>query len=221
MSKLRIIFGLIIICIVTLFTIDLVFVGGSHEVRRNLMEGLATELLGIAITVVFIEWYFERRRLKEAAVRAGWHILYEIDRAIWIWQEGNPWFSLSELRDATEQISKDDPLAQETLNTLVRLGHLAESGLLEEKNIISVAPHIRSALLSLEALVKYEGQHELTEQQIEKLKTCLLAAIDELGDVVDNAGEDSSFDRKRQDRSIEAQRSRFGSQYHGVAALRI
>lgn len=220
MPKLRIIFGLIIVCIVLYFTAELVFVGGSKEVRRNLMEGLATELLGIAITVVFIEWYFERRRLKEAAVRSAWHILYEIDRAVWIWQQGNPWFSLAELRDATAKIEQEDPIAPETLGTLVRLGHLAESGLLEEKNIVNIEPRIRIALMSLEALVKYEGQQTLSEDQIQELKTCLLSSIDQLERVVGNGKEESHFNRDKQNRSIQAQQLRFGSQYHGVAALR-
>lgn len=209
MSILRFSIGVIFIFLGLVLFTERLFNEDTKTVVNNILEGLVTEFIGIVITVVIIDRYFERRQKKDTARRLGLHILYEINRCIWIWQGGNPWFNLNELREITRGMVQEDPIAKETLHTLIRLGNMAKSLFNEEKDLIGVQPHLRRALECITSLADYNENSALSSAQFDMVKECLLSSISHLERVVGKSREESTFTRSEQDISIQTQRSRY------------
>ena len=103
-----------------------------------LLLNLAPELFGVAITVVLVDWLFERRQALDEMRRIAWEALLELDQVVYFWQGGSRVFYLEELLGLLGKVQEDDPIHYATRNLLLRLGSRAA-------NTLKTNPHIAHA----------------------------------------------------------------------------
>src|SRR6478735_2986631 len=77
----------------------------------DVLINLGSELIGIVITILFIEYLFELKEDNEEITKIAWEILHELDYAIWVWQGGEKRFNFDELNNIALQIRPTDPIA--------------------------------------------------------------------------------------------------------------
>lgn len=126
----------------------------SSPVASGVMLNLGTELIGIVLTVVFVEWLFEERKKRDDAKRLALQFLHEIDYAVWVWQGGRRQFSSTELQDLLLKAGLDDQIAMCTARLLMNLGEKAAQSLKYEEAAVRCSPRLSRGLRDLEPFVQ-------------------------------------------------------------------
>lgn len=148
---LRILIGLSLILVAFLAFLE---ARDPHFTGRlsDLLLNLATELVGIALTVVIIDYLLERRRMKEEVRRIARQALNELDHDVWVWQGGAREFDLAELMTLAANIGADDPLPAFTQNLFLVLGSRAGNTLRTQSDVIRLNSDLRIGLENLSHL---------------------------------------------------------------------
>jgi len=183
-----------------------------------LFLNMGSEILGIVVTVAFIDLYFAwRRRLRDARGLA-WRVLYELDHTVWVWQGGYPTFNFDELCAIAKGIDSEDTLAPCTAEALVRLGNMADSSLSIEKKLAGTIPHLEQGLEVLRELTRFRAvnpEQPLNPQQVLQVKNILLEAIEHLGEAIGQRVTHPQAYNIQRNRTAEAQELRlYGATYH-------
>jgi hypothetical protein len=118
----------------------------------TVLLNLATEIIGIGITVALVEWLFERRKNVDEAKKLAWRVLHNVDHAVWVWQGGNRDLAVDELLGLISAITDDDPILPFTGNLLMRIGSAAEIACRRERDVVSSNRNLEKALGHLEKL---------------------------------------------------------------------
>lgn len=167
----------------------------DHHDEPDLYLNIGSEILGIVITVAFIEFYFAWQRRRAEAKNLAWRILYELDHVVWLWQGGYPTFNFDELRGIVQGIKPTDTLVTTTLDSIVRLGNTAESARLVRGRLANLIPDLELALEGLAELAnreRFSSVQKLDEDDIAEIRERLLAAVGHLARAV---GENDESER--------------------------
>ena len=97
---------------------------------------LATEIMGIVLTVAIVDWFFERRRMATRARQMAWNALHGIEHAVWVWQGGPRQMETEEMLGLLSKVHDEDPLPDFTQNLLLGLGTRAKQGLKNDPQAI-------------------------------------------------------------------------------------
>ena len=118
----------------------------------DLFLNVSTELVGIALTVVVVDFLLERRRLKEEVRRVACEALNELDHHVWVWQGGAREFDLVELLALVDNIKENAPLPSFTQNLFLVLGSRASNTLRTRADVLRMSSDLRAGLESLSHL---------------------------------------------------------------------
>ena len=139
---------------------------GRHT-AADIELNLATELLGIALTVAVIEWFLERTRYQESAKKLAFRTLDELDHAVWVWQGGVRAFDTAELLASLDHVSTADPLPNFTQNLFIRIGSRAAHNLRVDPEVVGSSPALRQGLISLSQLSRMrDHSHPMGTKEI-------------------------------------------------------
>ncbi len=121
--------------------------------------GMASELSGVALTIVTVDYLAERARKKEDVESIVWEVLYDLDYAVWVWLGGVRAFDYFELLALVKSIRDhgDKPTCYvETL--LQELGNKAGVVLRTRNGTLTVNPAAVSGLETLQKLGMMRSQ---------------------------------------------------------------
>jgi hypothetical protein len=130
----------------------LAFVMGPDSAAGNLFTNLGTEIIGIVITVAFVEWLFERRRLQNRGRQLAWDALHAVEHAVWIWQGGPRQMDTDEILGILNAVGDDDPLADFTEGIFLSIGTRSRRLLDNDPQAVSAIPGFMNGLEQLARL---------------------------------------------------------------------
>lgn len=126
----------------------------STEVKGSeVIASVATEAIGILVTVGFVEILLERDRKRENARIIAWNAINSLDHAVWVWQGGSRRFNPGELNGLIQLIDSADPLPTSTENLLLRLGEYSQHTLQMNAKTIASNTNLTAGLDALARLV--------------------------------------------------------------------
>ena len=153
----------------TCFLIWLGLSAGQHS-AADIELNLATELLGIVVTVAVIEFFFERSRQRETINKMSFRALDELDHAVWVWLGGSRALDCQELLSLLDRVTDDDPLPEFTQNLFLRIGSRADHSLVVDSDKVGASASLQRALSQLGKLCAMrDGPSAMTPSQIASL----------------------------------------------------
>ena len=141
--------GFLVIAVVVIW---LAFVVGPDTSTGNLFTNLGTEIIGIVITVAFVEWLFERRRLQTRGRQLAWDALHAVEHAVWVWQGGPRQMDTDEILGVLNAVGDDDPLPDFTEGMFLGIGTRSRRLLDNDPQAISAVPGFMNGLEQLARL---------------------------------------------------------------------
>lgn len=138
--------------VIAVLVIWLAFVVGPDTSTGNLFTNLGTEIIGIVITVAFVEWLFERRRLQTRGRQLAWDALHTVEHAVWIWQGGPRQMDTDEILGILDAVGEDDPLPDFTEGMFLGIGTRSRRLLDNEPQAVSAIPGFMNGLEQLARL---------------------------------------------------------------------
>ena len=130
----------------------LAFVVGPDTSAGNLFTNLGTEIIGIVITVAFVEWLFERRRLQNRGRQLAWDALHAVEHAVWVWQGGPRQMDSDEILGILNAVGDVDPLPDFTEGMLLGIGTRSRRLLDNDPEAVSAVPGFMNGLEQLARL---------------------------------------------------------------------
>lgn len=112
----------------------------------GILVNLATEIIGIAVTVAIVDWIFEKKRAIDEAKRIAWRALHDFDHAVWVWLGGSRVADIDEMVFLLNTVTDDDHLPHFTQNLFLQGGGRAQSTLQFESQLLSQYPDLRAGL---------------------------------------------------------------------------
>jgi hypothetical protein len=152
---------------------------GPQSTSSGLSLNVATEALGILITVIVIDRILEKRRHREEARSLALRALHDIDGIVWVWQGGNRPFDIPETMALLEMVQPTDPLTPATQTYLMDVGARASNTLRLDSHLLGQSPEIRTALETLVALARLRDPGGVLDPN--EIARCLRAALKSLG----------------------------------------
>lgn len=130
----------------------LAFAVGPDTSAGNLFTNLGTEIIGIVITVAFVEWLFERRRLQNRGRQLAWDALHAVEHTVWVWQGGPRQMDTDEVLGLLNAVGADDPLPDFTEGMLLGLGTRSRRLLDNDPQAVAALPGFMNGLEQLARL---------------------------------------------------------------------
>lgn len=130
----------------------LAFVMGPESSAGNLFTNLGTEIIGIVITVAFVEWLFERRRLQNRGRQLAWDALHAVEQVVWVWQGGPRQMDTDEILGVLDAVGDTDPVPDFTEGMLLGIGTRSRRLLDHDPQAVGAVPGFMNALEQLARL---------------------------------------------------------------------
>jgi hypothetical protein len=139
------------------------------EILDDIFLHLASETVGIMITVAIIDKLLDRERERRDGVsRHSCRFLCQIDHAVWVWQGGDRALNIDELLILLAQVDNSDPLPEFTERLFLRIAYEADETLklmvMGDSSLIS--PDLQNGLEAMARVVMLHDQGELTPKHL-------------------------------------------------------
>ncbi|MDB6119640.1 MAG: hypothetical protein JWO08_3421 [Verrucomicrobiaceae bacterium] len=187
----------------------------------DLWLNLATELIGIVVTVCFVDYLMERRERVQSARLTAWSTLEQLHRVLWVWRGGSRELDINQF--CTLTLGEDFPQAEGTRRLLLELGAQARSTLYVFPDQFELCPPLAEALRQLSdiVLVMEAGPADEDPGRIEQMLVVaaneLINALRHSNPLTDMPVRDLEVYGRRPrlfDPSLEAQQRRYGDLHH-------
>ncbi len=187
----------------------------------DLWMNLATELIGIVVTVCFVDYLMERRERVQSARLTAWNALEQLHRVLWVWRGGSRELDINQFCALT--LGEDFPQAEGTRRLLLELGAQARSTLYVFPDQFELCPPLAEALRQLSdiVLVMEAGPADEEPGRIEQILVVaaneLINALRHSNPLTDMPVRDLEVYGRRPrlfDASLEAQQRRYGDLHH-------
>ena len=156
----------------------LVYFGHVSAETSGVLANLGTGFIGTVLTVLIVDWLYERRSSSERGRSFALSVLLELDHAIWVWQGGKRSFDVDELYTLIQNAEESDPVPPYTQNLFMRLGTRCASHIKLNNEDLTRHKTLTNALGKLSEL---EGIRD-GEFEFKLLKGILLSGIESLMD---------------------------------------
>lgn len=100
----------------------LVYFGHLSTETSGILANLGTGFIGTVLTVLIVDWLYERRSSSERGRSFALSVILELDHAVWVWQGGKRSFDVDELYTLIHNAEESDPVPPYTQNLFMRLG---------------------------------------------------------------------------------------------------
>ena len=172
--KTRLVLGLVFL-IGTAVALALVYSERLSQETSGILSNIGTEFIGIGLTVLIIDWMYERRTAAAERRAVALSVLQELDHAVWVWQGDRRGFDSDELFTRAHMASPEDPFPSYTQNLFMRLGSRCVGHLSLKYDAISVDGDLTQVLRSLS---KLEGIRDVgRDYDFQGFKDILLTSI--------------------------------------------
>jgi hypothetical protein len=122
------------------------FLFGVETSWGALYVNLGTEIVGIVITVAVVEWFFERRRLRDRGRQLAWDTLHAVEHAVWVWQGGPREMDTDEVRGILNAVHDRDPLPDFTEALFLNIGTRSRRLLNNDSAAVTAVPGFMNGL---------------------------------------------------------------------------
>jgi hypothetical protein len=157
------------------------FLGWEWSQGSALVD-LGSELLGLALTVSILDWFFEQRRVRAEGRRLAWEVFHDLERATWVWQGGPLRLETDELLGLLQAASATDDIAPCTEGLLLGLGIRSRELLQGERRPVASVPGLDEALTELAGLARIGDRKQTSSESV---RNSLLAAARHLAAILD------------------------------------
>lgn len=164
-------------------------ISGSNYTCYDFASGMLTEMVGIVITLFFVNKFFEMAQKRIDLESLAWDIMHDTDYAIWVWQGGERVFNLKELKYLVSHISDQDPFPAVTQNIILALGNKASNMLRTNKEIIKINKVFRCGLEELSNLARLRDGKEC--KPISEVASSIYNAVDQFSFVLNLVEDDN------------------------------
>lgn len=130
----------------------LVYFGKLSQETAGILANLGTGFIGTVLTVLIVDWMYERRASQEQCRNTALTVLLELDHAIWVWQGDSRGFNADELYTRITCAEENDPIPHYTQNLFMRLGSRCVSHLNLKSQDLNLEPALAAALRQLAKL---------------------------------------------------------------------
>jgi len=192
----------------------------------DLWLNLATELIGIVVTVGFVDYLMERRERVQSARLTAWNTLEQLHRVLWVWRGGSRELDINQFCALT--LGEDFPQTEGTRRLLLELGAQARSTLFVFPDQFELCPPLAEALRQLSDIVVVMEAGP-TDEEPGRIEQILVAAANELIDALRHSNpltelpvRDLEIYNSRPrlfDASLEAQQRRYGELHHRMDSV--
>jgi hypothetical protein len=142
-------------------TVIIIFAFGvQSQNTSSLLLNLGTELIGIGITILIIDWILEKRRFQDSARKLASVILRQLDHHVWVWQGGAREFDYVELSWLLKHVDDNDPIPSFTQNLFLRLGSDAATTLDHASDVANANKSLMRGLRQLTQLLAIRDRPE-------------------------------------------------------------
>jgi hypothetical protein len=176
LGSIRIVIGLITL-IVAGFVIFLGMHGSLSGKWPDLLLNLGTEMFGIVLTVLIVDWLFEQREIRQEAKRLAIGFLNRLDHHVWVWQGGARDFNLTETLTMLRYVTNDDPLPEFTQNLLLVLGSNAADRSRYDSEVVAANKYLKQGFDKLQKLTDIRRDYQRTMSSTDIAKHLSEAAM--------------------------------------------
>lgn len=155
---------------------------GTEAFSGDLLMNLATEIMGIVLTVAIVDWFFERRRMGTRARQMAWDALHGIEHAVWVWQGGPRQMETDEILGLLSSVKEDDPVPEFTQNLWLGLGTRAKQALKNDPQAVRSLDGLADAFEHLSRLSSIRDGHDVFAPR--KVAEIVSAAVSHLSVVL-------------------------------------
>lgn len=136
----------------TIACLAMVYSGRLDQDTSGILANVGTEFIGILLTVLIIDWMYERRTAENECRRVAMSVLQELDHAVWVWQGDSRGFDLDELFTRIHIAEEEDPIPPYTQNLFMRLGSRCVGHLNLKADEVALSQELIEALKDLTRL---------------------------------------------------------------------
>lgn len=131
------------------------FLLGDKTALSGFFLNIATEAIGIMLTVEIVDRLLKRQERREGVSKMAWRILHEIDYAVWVWHGGRREFGIGELLTILRSSSNEHTLHPATRSLMSQLGNRARNTLDTDTELIRSRPELGRILHEMTALQEH------------------------------------------------------------------
>ena len=143
---------------------------------------LGTELIGIVLTILIVDWLLERKRAREEMKKIALNGLSKINYAVWIWQGCPRDLNISILYSFLSETSNNDKLSVSTQNLIIQLANTSEETITLNPEAVNSNKILNQALKELSSLAKMRDTNNVLSPK--SIANCLASVILKFADVL-------------------------------------
>ncbi|NOZ47041.1 MAG: hypothetical protein GXO79_09700 [Chlorobi bacterium] len=151
--KLRLIISIVFL-LLSFFLIRYSFHADENLTLSDIYMNLGSEIIGIVLTVVIVDWLFERKRTKEETRKIALSGLNKINYAVWVWQGCPRDANINTVYYFLSITNNEDLLTVFTQNIMIQLAHSSEETLTLNNESVNSNKFLKNALVELSTLSK-------------------------------------------------------------------
>lgn len=139
----------------------ILYLCSSSHGTLDMILNAGTELVGIGLTVFFVQLLFDRMQRHSDMKSLTWDLLFDLDYVVWVWQGGKRVFDIEELNFLLGSISPADPFPPITQNLILALGNKASNIKRTKIEIVKINPRLCQTLDELSKLSQIRDNDQL------------------------------------------------------------
>lgn len=155
--RIRTYLSVLIIC-AAIILLKWVYDSSTNLPKEDIYLNLSTELIGILITTILIDWLLERKKNKEETTKIAWNCLNKLRYASWIWLGSSRDQNIKQMQNYLKLVNNDDEIAPTTQNLLIQIAITAEETLILSREITKKSIDLKKGLKQLVELKKLRDE---------------------------------------------------------------
>lgn len=129
--------------------LNLAFHSNPNITKEDIYLNLSSELIGIILTTIFVDWLFEKKQIKEDIKKISWNGINKIKYSTWVWLGTPRDLDATTLVKYLDIVSDKDVIAISTQNLLLQLANTSEETIALSPKAVNSNKQLKRALNKL------------------------------------------------------------------------